>query len=171
MSSNREFDIPFEGLKNGKHDFSFEITDAFFEELDYSIIKGANVHVDFLLEKKETMMIGSFEMEGVVEKPCDRCTEIMEVPLTVSHQMYYKFGEEDSGDENLIVLPKSAFSFSIAPTIYELLTVALPSRTIHKEGECNEEMLHLIEEYEGSSEEIESDEDVDPRWNKLKNLK
>lgn len=175
MASNKEFIIPFEGLKNGKHSFEFNITSAFFEELAYSIIQGGDVKVDFLLNKKDTMLIGDFEMSGTVQKSCDRCTDLMDIPVEVSHRVIYKFGEEESADENLIVLPISAFTIDIASTLYELLTVALPSRTVHKEDECNEEMLDLIDKYVDSSEPDEDDsdddeDDTDPRWDALKNL-
>ncbi|WP_299202339.1 YceD family protein [Brumimicrobium sp.] len=173
MSSNKEFIIPFEGLKNGKHSFKFHITAAFFEELAYSIIQGGDVKVDFELNKKETMMIGEIEMSGTIQKPCDRCTDLMDIPVDITHQIIYKFGEEESEDENLIVLPPSAFTIDVASDLYELLTVALPSRTVHKEDECNEEMLDLIDQYVDSSENEEEDsdeEDIDPRWNALKNL-
>lgn len=184
MNSNKEFIIPFEGLKRGKHTFEFEITDVFFEAFSYSIIQGANVKVVFLLDKKETMMIGHFELTGIVKMPCDRCTNIVEVPIEFSHELYYKFGEEDSGDENLIVLPSSAFTIDISTTVYELLSIALPSRCVHKEDECNEDMLALLEQYESyieADDDEEEDEgkdvddvigeDVDPRWNQLKKLK
>lgn len=173
MSSNKKFIIPFEGLKNGKHSFKFEITTEFFEELAYSIIQGGDVKVDFQLNKKDTMLIGDFEMSGTVQKSCDRCTDSMDIPLEVSHQIIYKFGEEESVDENLIVLPISAFTIDIASTLYELLTVALPQRTVHEEDECNEEMLDLLDKYVDSSESYEDDsdeEDTDPRWDSLRNL-
>ncbi len=174
MASSKEFIIPFEGLKNGKHLFEFEITTAFFEELAYSIIQGGDVKVKFYLNKKDSMLIGDFEMSGTVQKTCDRCTELMDVPVEVSHKIIYKFGEEESVDENLIVLPESAFTIDVASTIYELLTVALPSRTVHEEDECNEEMLDLIDKYVDSSEQDEDDsdeeDDTDPRWDALRNL-
>ncbi|HLV42497.1 MAG TPA: DUF177 domain-containing protein [Brumimicrobium sp.] len=172
MSSNNDFIIPFEGLKNGKHSFEFNITAAFFEELTYSIIQGGDIKVDFQLNKKDTMMIGDIEMSGTIQKPCDRCTDLMDIHVDISHQIIFKFGEDESEDENLIVLPISAFSIDLSSTLYELLTVALPSRTVHKEDECNEEMLDLIDKYVDSSEQEEdSDEDdIDPRWDVLKNL-
>lgn len=171
MASNKEYIIPFEGLKNGKHSFEFKITTAFFEELAYSIIQGGDVKVDFQLNKKDTMLIGDFEMSGTIQKPCDRCTELMDIDIDLSHQMIYKFGENESEDENLIVLPSSAFTIDISSTMYELLTVSLPTRNVHDENECNEEMLDLIDKYVDSSEEEDTDEDeIDPRWNALKNL-
>src|SRR5690554_5796897 len=112
-------------------------------------------------------------MSGTIQKPCDRCTDLMDIPVDITHQIICKFGEEESEDENLIVLPPSAFTIDVASDLYELLTVALPSRTVHKEDECNEEMLDLIDQYVDSSENEEEDsdeEDIDPRWNELKNL-
>lgn len=173
MSSNDEFIIPFEGLKIGKHKFKFHIKDTFFEGLTYSIIQGGDVQVDFVLDKKETMMVAHFEMDGTVQKPCDRCNELMDNKVNIDHQIIYKFGEETSGDENLIVLPLSAFEIDLSSNIYELLTVALPSRTVHNEDECNEEMLGLLDKYVDSSlEQNDNEEDeMDPRWNQLKKLK
>lgn len=173
MDSNKAFIIPFEGLKNGKHSFEFNITTAFFDELEYSIIRGGDVKVGFTLNKKDTMMIGDFEMSGTIQKACDRCNELMEIPVDFSHQVIYKFGEEESGDENLIILPQSAFTIDVSDTMYELLTVSLPSRTVHEEEECNSEMLDLIDQYEDSSENdggTDTDEGIDPRWEALKKL-
>jgi hypothetical protein len=57
-SNENEFIIPFVGLKQGKHVFEFDITDAFFETFEYSIIQKGKVHIEFTLDKKETMIIG-----------------------------------------------------------------------------------------------------------------
>jgi len=50
----------------------------------------------------------------------------------------------------------------------------LPSRTVHKEDDCNEEMLDLIDKYVDSSEPDENDssegDNTDPRWDALKDL-
>ncbi|MBW7867800.1 MAG: DUF177 domain-containing protein [Brumimicrobium sp.] len=171
MSSNKDFEIPFEGLKLGKHNYEFKITDTFFEELTYSIIEGADVDVAFTLEKKETMLIGEFSIKGIVRKTCDRCTDLMEFPIEIEHKLVYKFDNEMSDDENLINIPSSDHSINIAGMIYELMTVAIPSRTIHEEGECNEEMLSLLKKYVNSEEkDYPNKGNTDPRWDALKNL-
>lgn len=169
MGSSSEYSIPFEGLKIGKYTYEYQITSAFFEELTYSIIQGGDIKVNFILNKKETMMIGKFEMEGFVQKPCDRCNDLMDIPIHVSHEVYYKFNGESSDDENLILIPSSDFSIDIASTIYELLTVALPSRTVHEENQCNPEMLDLLDEYVSFDED--EDKNTDPRWDALKDIK
>ena len=53
MKSKNEFVIPFEGLKIGKYLYEYQVDTSFFEELDYSIIQGGDIKVNFNLEKKE----------------------------------------------------------------------------------------------------------------------
>ena len=66
MRSLGEYVIPFVGLKTGVHTYEFEIGDAFFEGFEYSIIQKAKVHVKLELEKKETMLIGNYFLNGEV---------------------------------------------------------------------------------------------------------
>ncbi|HLW39247.1 MAG TPA: DUF177 domain-containing protein [Brumimicrobium sp.] len=171
MNSRDEYIIPFEGLKVGEYVYEFHVDDMFFEEFEYSIISGGNIEVVFTLEKKETMMLGHFNMSGITKMACDRCMEPMDIPVSVSHQIVFKFSDEENEDENLVHVPSSAFTIDISPMIYELLTVALPSRSVHEEKECNEEMLGLLNQYESFSENDDFEEEVDPRWNNLKKLK
>lgn len=192
MKSNKEFIIPFIGLKVGFHDFNFEIHDAFFEEVEYSIIHKGNVTVSLTLEKKETMLIGEFQIGGTVSASCDRCNDPLDVPVKGTFRLVYKFDNETSDDESLIVLHPDAYELDVRDNIYELITVSLPARLTHPMGECNEEMIELLKKYSGQPESVEEDFDddddwddedweeeddddddddpVDPRWSALKNL-
>lgn len=172
MNSRDEYIIPFEGLKVGEYIYEFHIDDKFFEEFEYSIIKGGDIETVFTLEKKETMMLGHFKMSGNANMLCDRCMDPLAIPVSVSHQIVFKFSDEENEDENLVHIPSSAFTIDISSIIYELLTVALPSRFVHEDEEhCNQEMLGILDEYESYEEEENSDEEIDPRWNDLKKLK
>lgn len=187
--SDKEFQIPFVGLKIGVHDFEFDITDAFFENIEYSIVQKGNVKVHFSLEKKEVMMIGNYRLEGVVGTTCDRCTEPVDVQIEGAYRVVYKFDDEETDDEALIIVYPEEFEINIKESILEFISVSLPSRTMHSEGDCNEEMLDLLSEYtinlepigeedvedeewdEEESEEEEESDYVDPRWEALKKLK
>lgn len=191
----KEFNIPFVGLKLGVHEFEFEINDAFFESIEYSLIQKGNVNVVFELEKKETMMIGNYSLEGTVHTACDRCTGPLEVFIEGEYQLVYKFGTEPEEDEALVVVYPEEFEINIKDSIHEFITVSLPSRVVHDEDECDEEMMSLLDEYvvnsmdydeddefdiddeddEEFDEEEEEPEDtdgyVDPRWEALRKLK
>jgi len=175
MRAMKDFTVSYEGLKLGKHEFEFEITNKFFEELEYSLIEEGEVHVTLLLEKRETMMVADISFVGWVKKPCDRCNEPVKVNVKSLSQLIFKFDIGESEDENLIILPPSEYQLHLAPIFYELMVVALPLRSVHPEDECNEEMLDLLEEYSGYSEEDpdeedDDDDDIDPRWEALKKL-
>jgi uncharacterized metal-binding protein YceD (DUF177 family) len=170
----KDFTVSYEGLKLGKHEFEFQMTDKFFEELEYSLVDKGDVHVTLLLEKRETMMVADISFVGWVEKPCDRCNDPLQVKVKASSQLIFKFDTVESEDEDLIVLLPSEYQLHLAPIFYELLVVALPSRSVHPKGGCNEEMMELIEEYSGHYEEDpdddDDDDDIDPRWEALKKL-
>lgn len=172
MKSRREYIIPFVGLKIGFHDFEFEIRDSFFEDRDYSIIHKGNVLVNMRLEKKERMMIAEFSIRGTVHTNCDRCNDPLEVPAIGDYKLIYKFGLEESDDEMLLVLHPDAYEIDLNDTLYELITVSLPTRLIHKKGECNEEMLALLQKYGAESDEDEEDWDDDEEdWDEEETMK
>lgn len=176
--SKRPFSIPFVGLKNGKHEYEFEIGETFFEEYDYSGIEDANVRVKLVLDKKDTMLIGEFHIQGEVVTACDRCTDSLKVPVDAEYIQYFKFGTEDSGDDSLTVMHPDEYQIDVKDLIYEFIVISLPSRTLHPKGECNEEMMQAMEKHIvnlNSDEEYEEDEDEDDDddespWSILKDL-
>ena len=166
------FAIPFVGLKQGIHEFEFDIDKSFFESLPYSLIENGRLSAYLELEKKETMLIAQLDVVGFIFTDCDRCTE----PLTQEIEgdmtlYYYTFGEEESEDENLLVLAPESYQIDLTQPLYELISLSLPAKMIHEEGECNEEMVELINKYQQPSSDSKTDDDeIDPRWSALKNL-
>ena len=191
--TDRAFVIPFVGLKIGMHTYEFEIANAFFEQVEYSLIEKGNVRVTLNLEKKETMMIGDFSIEGSIEASCGLCNGPVNVEIEGEYQLIFKFDDKPTDDETLIIVYPVEFEIDLRENLLELITVSLPSRTVHPEGECDEEMLEILNEYrvnaddedfeednfededfddaEDTEEEPDEDDDfIDPRWAALKGL-
>ena len=139
------------------HTYEFEIADAFFEQVEYSLIEKGNVQVTLNLEKKETMMIGDFTIEGKVKASCDLCNDPVEVDIEGEYQLIFKFDDTPTDDETLIIVYPEEFEIDLRENLLELISVSLPSRTIHPKGECNEEMLELLDKYRVNA----NDEDFD----------
>ena len=170
MKRKSDYTIPFAGLKMGHHLFDFEIDNAFFEELDYSLIQKGDVHVSIDLEKKETMLIVLFYLKGTVESECNLCTEPVDFKIDNTFQLIYKFGLEEMDDETIIVIHPDTYQVDVAQPIYEFITVSLPQRIVHEEGKCNQEMIDSLNKYLSSKKEEPKNDDIDPRWSALKNL-
>lgn len=162
MKRPKQFIIPFVGLKTGKHAYEFEIDKSFFEDREVSLIEDGKVQVQLILEKKETMMIGEFTVNGIVFTNCDRCNDPVELPISGSYRIVYKFGLEPSDDENLIVLHPEDFELNVSEQLYEFMCVSLPTRILHQPGGCNEEVMALYDTYIVNAHQ--PDEEEDDEW-------
>jgi uncharacterized protein len=154
-----EFIIPFIGLKLGKHQFNFEVKDSFFESMEYSIIEQGDLNVTLELEKKETMLIALFHVDGTVNTLCDRCNTPMDLEIDGEYKLIYKFGLEEEEDEMLVVLHPDSYQIDVTIPIYELITTQLPLRVLHDEGDCDEEMWELIQQHIVNPEDDDFDDE------------
>lgn len=179
MSSENEYVIQYSGLKLGTHSFEFEIGKAFFESFEYSEIQDCKVHVKMDMEKSSTMLVLLFDVEGTVDFPCDRCLEPVTLPIEGNYRQVVKFSDyEESDDDEIIILPTGEYEIDVKKLIYDFVMLSIPLKRAHEEGECDEEAQaklndFLIEELpeEPTESEEEEDENIDPRWQALKDLK
>lgn len=179
---NEDYKIRFSSLKDGFHNFDYKVGNEFFEHIEYSEIKHADLDVNISLEKKSTMMILNFKINGKVEVMCDRCTDDFYLDVHANDELIYKFGEEDLDDDKVIMVYPNEIEIDISHPIYEFTILALPNRRLHKEGECNQDMLKEMDSYllvedqkseptSNDSDTEENEEYVDPRWSALNKLK
>tara|TARA_R110002012_G_scaffold70628_3_gene181726 strand:- start:893 stop:1432 length:540 start_codon:yes stop_codon:yes gene_type:complete len=169
------YTIPFVGLKLGKHQFEYDIDNEFFEHFEYDDLNSANVKVDLLLEKKTTMMELTFKASGAVNVNCDITNEPYDQPIDGRLFLVIKFGEEfNDENEDLLILPHGEFEVNIQQYIYELIVLSIPLKRVHpgvEDGTLESDVLDKLEELSINNNENKNDEDeIDPRWDKLKNL-
>jgi uncharacterized metal-binding protein YceD (DUF177 family) len=169
----KEFDIPFSGLKLGKHQFEYQIDSSFFDAFDYDEFNSASIKVDVILDKMSTVMELEMKAKGTVNVACDLTNEFYNQPVKGSLNLVIKFGDEfnDEHDE-ILVLPHGEHQFNIAQYVYEMIVLAVPSKRVHpgvKDGSLDSELLDKLQELQPKIEKEENNE-IDPRWDALKNL-
>ncbi|MBK0369825.1 YceD family protein [Flavobacterium agrisoli] len=176
MSKTKEFLIPFVGLKLGKHHFEYQINNKFFADFDYDEFQNSDIKVDLVFEKKNTMLELSFKHKGTVNVPCDLTGEEFDLPVKGKMNLIVRFGETFNNDnEELLILPHGEFEMDVAQYIYEMIVLSVPQKRIHpgvKDGTLKTETLAKLEELavKEQKEESNKEEDIDPRWEKLKQL-
>ena len=172
LKSLKTYSIPFTGLKLGKHHFDYVVTDAFFSEFEYSLVKKADLKCDVELEKQETMIILNFYIAGTIDLTCDKCLSEYPQPVNIHEQQVAKFSEETIDDDEIITLNKNDHEINIAGLIYEYINVAAPFIAVcANEGNtpyCDKEMLDRLNKLSANSEQSEN---IDPRWDVLKKIK
>ena len=176
MKNTKEYLIPFIGLKLGKHHFEYQINNAFFEIFDYNEYQNSNIKVNVVLEKKSTLLELSFKHKGFVNVPCDLTSEDFDLPIKGSMKLIVRFGEEfNNENEDLLILPHGEFEIDIAQYIYEMIALSVPLKRVHpgvKDGSLKTEALSKLKELivKEEKEENKEEENIDPRWDKLKQL-
>jgi len=164
--------IPFVGLKNGEHQFEYEIDSSFFEVYPYDEILGANAQVAVHLNKQVTLLEFEFTVTGTVEVRCDVSNEPYNQTIDSTLALVVKFGDVYNDDHlDIVILPRDSYEIDIAQYIYELIVLALPKKKEHpgiKDGTLKSEIVDKLKEYQPkeNSNSISSD----PRWDKLKEL-
>ena len=146
---NREYHIPFSGLKEGKHQFEFAIDNTFFNAYDFNDFNAAELNVHVTLKKLSTMMELAFEATGSVRVNCDTTNEPFDLPLQSSLDLVVKFGEAfDNENEALLVLPHGEHQVDVSQYIYEMIVLALPAKKVHPgvlDGTLKSEALETLE--------------------------
>ena len=176
MKSLKEYSIKFKGLKDGIHVFNYEVDDRFFEKFEKSEVEKADITIKLTLNKRPQYLELDFDLAGIVNVQCDRCLDYFNLPIEYQGRLYVKFVSEatEVHDEtsDMVVMSQGESELNIAQYIYEFIILSLPYQRVHPDDEngesmCNEEMLKRLEDYEID----ESDNSIDPRWEKLKSIK
>ena len=170
MKAGNDYILPIAGLSIGYHDFEYEIDDKFFENFDFSEVKKGCVKVNLNVEKHEREFILTFKFAGSVYIPCDRCNDEFEQAIENEVVIYLKYGHEyEEESDDVIVIPSEEGEFDVASLIYEYIILSLPIHRVHEDvSQCNQEVIEYLERTE--VEETDEDE-IDPRWKCLEELK
>ncbi len=164
MKVLKEFRIPFVGLKTGKHQFDYQIDKKFFDAFEYDEFERVHFDVSVTLNKKETLLEFDFVAKGYVNVPCDVTGEDFDLQVGGDFSLVVKFGETYNDDyEDILILKHDAYQVEIQQYIYELILLSIPQKRVKPNVTSS---LATLEEEPKQKEP----EQVDPRWNQLKQL-
>ncbi|MBG15507.1 MAG: hypothetical protein CL853_04055 [Crocinitomicaceae bacterium] len=178
MKTLKEYTIPFSSLKNGKNLFSFELNRSFFETFNWEEFIDCSFKVDLSLIKSETMLDMNFTILGEVISLCDRCMDNLKLKLNNEFRQLIKFveNEQDVFKDELEFLSLNSYEINIAPYLFEYCLLSMPKKKIHQKiQDCNQENIQILEQYlltkEKVNEKTKENDEIDSRWDKLKELK
>jgi len=168
-----EFVVQFVGLSNGNHTFNFEANTKFFELIKSNLINKGDVNVSLDLEKNNHTLTLRFNFEGSVDALCDRCSVDYAFPVKGEANLIVKTaGEVFEEEEDIITLPKGSSEIDLAQYIFDIIALSLPLKIVPCEINedyrfCDQEVLKHIQSLEPQHDQ----EEIDPRWDILKQLK
>ena len=170
MKTLSEFRIPFVGLKEGKHQFDFQIDKKFFDAFEYDEFEEVDFKISLALTKKSTLLELDFVVDGTVNVPCDLTAEEFDLEVSGAFTLIVKFGETFNNDlEDLLVLPHDAYQVEVQQYIYELIVLSVPQKRI-KPGAQRTASAGDKNATKKLEKKNSGTKQNDPRWDQLKQL-
>jgi len=164
------YNIRISGIKDGNHEYFFNINNKFFESFVESEVINSVIKVNCNLFKDGDKLKLSIHIEGnILNFNCDLCAGPLNLLIENSIDVLLQETEIEIEDTDEIVYIQSNQShLDISQLIYETVILSIPSKIEHSGLEsdiCDKEMMVLIDKY------AEKEEINDPRWDDLNKLK
>ncbi len=166
--------IPINDLKSGQHQYEYDVTNEFFEQFQNAEVNKGNVHALLNVTKHGRGVEVQFNLKGYVTVACDRCLEEFDLNIESNETLFFEYGTETGEvSSELIMIPEGESLLNVSQYIYEFICLAIPFQKYHPDDEngnstCNKEMLDRLESMKVNEEEKTTE--IDPRWDKLKDL-
>ncbi len=173
MANRHEYEIAFVGLKPGKHEFVYEISDKFFADHQPQDFTDTHVTVKLILDKKPSFLMLKFEIGGTVKLTCDLCGNTLEKNLWDDFEVLVKMTDNpdemnaDEEDPDVYYISRTESHISVAGWIYEFINLSIPlQRTCGENADgssqCNQEALDMLKRLNEPDTENEN-----PIWKDL----
>ncbi len=177
MSHRREYEIAFVGLKPGIHEFSYEITDKFFEPFQQQDFHNCNAKVKLTLDKQSGFLLLKFEIGGKLEVTCDRCNSNLPLELWEEFNIIVKMTDEpeqmnkEDDDPDVYYISRGESHLDVSNWIYEFINLSIPMHKVcayeKMDGPyCNKAAMDILKKLDAKEEKT-----ANPIWKGLEKFK
>ena len=172
------YQIPIISLEDKSYRYTFEGNDAFFAAFEQDWVQRGDFHAVVDLTKSATMIQILLEITGHIRLTCDRSLEEFDYPFQVKEKVIYKYSDhsEDLGD-NLFLIDRKESRLDLSQDLFDFIALQVPMKKLHPryvhEAEALEgnQFIYSTEKGLEDNSTEKAEEDMDPRWAALKNLK
>jgi uncharacterized protein len=167
----KEFSVNIQGLGQKEHSFEFHFSKMFFANYGKEVVSDGEFDATVVLTKRETLIEADFSIVGKANLVCDRSLDEFDYPMEIDKRIIFKYGEtaQEVSDE-IIIIPHDLAMLDVGQLMYEFIVLDIPIKKIHPRYE-EEEESEENEEGKLIYQSKKDEEDIDPRWEKLKKLK
>lgn len=170
----RKYSVEIPKLDFGENFEQFEIDSSFFAAFENAPVDEGQILVDVKINRLKRHLNAEFHFKGTVTLNCDRCLEPYPFELDFRQEVVYSFDEELEFDTDEVVLvTEDDPQINFATDFFDFISLQIPLRRVPSEDVhvCPEAVLRMLGLLETEEEEVDEEEDIDPRWAALKKLK
>lgn len=188
MGKFDQYKIVLKTLSGGNHTFEYLLDTDYFRKIDSPEVERGKVNATVTVKNTEGEYEIRFQLDGIIQIPCDRCLDDMEWPVSQKSRLIVKLGTTYSEEsDEIIVIPEDEGEINLAWFLYEFIALSIPVKHVHAPGKCNKFMSsklskHMVkssddEDGDNDTSFVENDEEMpeeqeatDSRWDDLKQL-
>lgn len=167
----RDFNIPLLGLKEKVYHFEYELDNTFFDTAEQPLIKEPNIKVNLTFDKTHEPYVLDFNVVGTYKGECDRCASNITIPIDENYRLFVEVANEfDNDDESeVIFITRDEQELRLYDHIYDYAHLSIP---MVKRCESPADLKECDKRVETFMNNLQAkNEESDPRWEALKNLK
>ena len=172
MCDLETFQINLKTLGQGVTRMEFDVNDDFFRAIDTPEVQRGELKVELEVDRRVDLFELNFHVKGSVSIPCDLCLDEMQQSVDTDHRLIVRFGEANSENEEMVIVEEESGVLDLSWFVYETIALAIPIRHVHESGQCNPEMIDSLKAHVAHTDgNGPTEQAVDPRWMKLKQIK
>lgn len=146
MQSEKQLHIDLSKASQQSQTINFQVCDEFFNDLQQEEIEGGQVDVSLTVKPSANNIYNiNIHVKGFVEVLCDRCLELLQIPIEVDDTIKVKDGLEEDFDADDIKYTEGRTSeYNLDWDVYEIIETSLPIQRVHPIDQCNQDVVQRI---------------------------
>jgi len=146
------YKVPLKSLSVGSHNFEYILDSEYFKKIDSPEVQRGKVSAKVTVKYNGNDYEVSFQVEGSIVIPCDRCLDDMDLPINQKSRLIVKLGLEYSEEsDEIIIIPESEGEINLAWFLYEVIALSIPIKHVHAPGKCNKSMTIKLNKHTARS--------------------
>lgn len=126
----------------GSSEVDFALTDALLARFEQTEVHDLQATAHVTMRRAGGEMLVTAHVAGEASAPCDRCLGDARLPVEANEELEVRFSAEaEPYDGQTLTVTPAEREVDLAQFLYECVMLGLPMQRIHKEGECDPEML------------------------------
>ena len=136
MGKRKAIEIAFVGLKPGVHEFTYQVDDTFFADVEEREFANCTATVKLQLDKNSSFFLLKFEVGGEADVACDRCGNPLKKYLCDVFNMLVKMvdnpAEMNQQEENpdVFYISKTESHIYLNDWIFEFVSLSVPTQKL-----------------------------------------
>lgn len=158
MGKFTDFKLMLKSLPVGRHQFEWHLDKHFFENMECSDVRDADVNVVLDVNHRAEGYELAFHLTGTLTLLCDRCLDELPVPVDATYDLTVKYGDDYNDEsDSLLIIPQSDNYLNVAYMIYDTAVLAIPPRHVHPAGKCNKAMSALYKKHARNADDEDAE--------------